>query len=258
MNILAIGDIVGSGGCGYLKEKLPELKLKYNVDLVIANGENSAEGNGITLNSAKYLLNAGIDVITSGNHAFKRREAREVYKNNKYVIRPANYPDATTPGKGYCYINVKGVEVLVINVLGVTFLEALPSPTKTIDEILKINNNRAKIIILDLHAEATAEKRAIGFYLDGKVSAIFGTHTHVQTSDECILAKGTGYITDAGMTGPINSVLGIRPEIIVKKMLTFLPEKFICADAPYKIECILFTIDENTGNTTAVKRLRIM
>lgn len=249
---------MGSGGCEFLKEKLPELKLKYNVDLVIANGENSAEGNGITLNSAKYLLNAGIDVITSGNHAFKRREARDVYKNNKYAIRPANYPDATTPGKGYCYIDVKGVEVLVINVLGVTFLEALPSPFKTIDEILKINNNRAKIIILDLHAEATAEKRAIGFYLDGKVSAIFGTHTHVQTSDECILNNGTGYITDVGMTGPINSVLGIKPEIILKRMLTFLPEKFMCAEAPHKIECILFTIDENTGNTTALKRLRII
>ena len=258
MNILAIGDVVGNKGCEFLKEKLPKIKTDYKVDLTIANGENSAEGNGITIASAEFLLHSGVDVITSGNHAFKRRESREVYKNNKNIIRPANYPEDTTPGKGYCYINVNGVEVLVINILGTTFLESLRFPHETIDGILNKNNSRAKIIILDLHAEATAEKRALGFYLNGKISAIFGTHTHVQTSDECILGDGTGYITDVGMTGAIRSVLGIEPEIIVKRMLTHLPEKFICAQGPQKIECVLFTIDNNTGKTLAIKRLRIV
>ena len=258
MNILAIGDVVGTDGCKFLKENLPKIKIDYKVDLTIANGENSAEGNGITESSASFMLNSGVDVITSGNHAFRRRDSRDVYKNNRYVIRPANYPESTTPGKGYCYINVKGTKVLVINVLGVTFLESLNSPAKTIDYILKINNNKAKVIIIDLHAEATAEKRALGFYLDGRISAIFGTHTHVQTSDECILDNGTGYITDVGMTGAIRSVLGIKPEIVIRRTLTHLPEKFICADGPQKIECALFNIDEKTGKTIETKRLRIV
>ena len=258
MNILVIGDVVGVSGCEFLKEKLPKIKIDYEVDLTIANGENSAEGNGVTDSSVNFLLNSGVDVITSGNHAFRRRGSRDVYKNNDHVIRPANYPKYTTPGKGYCYATVNGTEVLIINVLGVTFLESLNSPAETIDHILKINNNKVKVIIVDLHAEATAEKRALGFYLDGRVSAIFGTHTHVQTSDECILENGTGYITDVGMTGAIHSVLGIKPEIVIRRTITHLPEKFMCADGPQKIECAIFNIDEKTGKTNAVKRLRIV
>ena len=254
MNILAIGDIVGEGGCSFLREKLKSLKSDHNIDLVIANGENSAEGNGITHEAAKYLIESGVDIITTGNHAFRRRESREVFAKNENILRPANYPKDTTPGNGYCSVGVNNVDVLVINVLGVTFMESLDCPFKTVDEILK-QNTKAKITILDLHAEATAEKRAMGFYLDGRISAIFGTHTHVQTADECILEKGTGYITDAGMTGPINSVLGIKPEIVVKKSLTHLPEKFIVAPGPHKMGCIIFNIDENTGFTRAVKRL---
>lgn len=254
LNILAIGDIVGDVGCSFLREKLRSLKETYKIDLVVANGENSAEGNGLTFSSAKYILESGVDVITTGNHAFRRREARDVFSENENILRPANYPKDTTPGKGYCYVKVNGMDVLVINVLGVTFLESLGCPARTVDKILELNK-KAKVVIFDLHAEATAEKRAMGFYLDGRVSAIFGTHTHVQTSDECILEKGTGYITDVGMTGPIRSVLGIEPEIIVNKMLTHLPEKFFVAKAPCKMECILFTVDENTGFTKNVKRL---
>ncbi len=255
MNILAIGDIVGPGGCEFLRKKLKIIKSDYKVDLTIANGENSAEGNGITFFSAKYLLDSGVDVITTGNHAFKRRESRELYEKNFRVIRPANYPKNTTPGRGYCYTKVNGTNVLVINVLGITFLEYLNCPIRTIDSILKNNIEKTKVTILDFHAEATAEKRMIGFYLDGKVSAIFGTHTHVQTADECILKNGTGYITDIGMTGAIDSVLGIKPEIVIKRTLTHLPEKFVCADGPHKMECVLFTVDETTGFTRSVKRL---
>lgn len=254
MNILAIGDIVGEGGCSFLREKLKSLKSDHNIDLVIANGENSAEGNGITHETAKYLIESGVDIITTGNHAFRRRESREVFAKNENILRPANYPKDTTPGNGHCCVKINELDVLVINVLGVTFMESLDCPFKTVDEILK-QNTKAKVTILDFHAEATAEKRAMGFYLNGRISAIFGTHTHVQTADECILEKGTGYITDAGMTGPINSVLGIKPEIVVKKSLTHLPEKFIVAPGPYKMGCIIFNIDENTGFTRAVKRL---
>ena len=257
MNILAIGDVVGPGGCEFLREKLKVIKNDYKVDLTIANGENSAEGNGITFFSAKFLLDSGVDVITTGNHAFKRRESRELYEKNFRVVRPANYPRGTTPGKGYCYIKVKGVDVLVINVLGVTFLEYLNCPVRTVNSILKSNNGKAKVVILDFHAEATAEKRMMGFYLDGRVSAIFGTHTHVQTADECILKKGTGYITDAGMIGAIDSVLGIKPEIVIKRTLTHLPEKFVCADGPHKMDGVLFDVDETTGLTQKVERLTV-
>ena len=255
MNILAIGDVVGTGGCSFLRENLNKIKEQYKIDLTIANGENSAENNGINLASAKYLLQSGVDVVTSGNHAFQRMESKEVYENNKTIIRPANYPEKTTPGSGYCYIKCNNLEVLVINVLGTTFLEALKNPFETVDDILNLNNNRTKIIVLDLHAEATAEKIAMGFYLDGRVSAIFGTHTHVQTADDRVLPKGTGYITDVGMTGAINSVLGIEPEVIIKRCITHLPEKFVRAKGPHKMECIIFKIDENTGITVKTKRL---
>ena len=256
MKILAIGDIVGKNGCSFLKSKLPILKKRKNIDLVIANGENSAEGNGITPDSAKFIFSSGVDIITTGNHVFKKREIRSFLDSQSNIIRPANYPSRTTPGKGFCTVRVGDIKVSVINLMGVVYLENLRCPFETMDDILK-EVSESTIKIVDFHAEATAEKRALGFYLDGKISAMFGTHTHVQTSDETILPLGTGYITDVGMTGPVDSVLGVKKEIIIKKQIEKLPIRFENASGECKMECIVFDIDERTGFTDSLQRFRI-
>ena len=256
MNILAIGDIVGAVGCEFLREKLPRLKKTESIDLVIANGENSAEGNGVTPVSADYLLCSGVDVITLGNHAFRRKEIYDVLNKSETIIRPANYPPKTTPGKGYMIYDMGRTQVAVINLIGCMYMNALDDPFAVIDNVLdKINT---KIIILDFHAEATSEKLAMAYYLDGKISAMFGTHTHVQTADERIFPKGMGYITDVGMTGPYESVLGVRSDIVVKKFKDKLPVKFDTASGKCKLDCIKFTIDEKSGKTLSVKRLEIL
>ncbi len=256
MNILAIGDIVGAVGCAFLREKLPRLKKTESIDLVIANGENSAEGNGITPVSADYLLCSGVDVITLGNHAFRRKEIYDVLDKSEAIIRPANYPLKTTPGKGYMIYDMGRTQVAVVNLIGCMYMNALDDPFSVIDGILdKINT---KIIILDFHAEATSEKLAMAYYLDGKISAMFGTHTHVQTADERIFPKGMGYITDVGMTGPYESILGVRSDIVVKKFKDKLPVKFETASGKCKLDCIKFTIDEKSGKTVSVKRLEIL
>ena len=183
MRILAIGDVVGNIGCRFLRQRLPALKKLKGVDLVIANGENSADGNGVTPISADFLFSSGVDVITTGNHSFRRREIYPYYDDAPYILRPANFPEKTTPGNGTLIYDMGRVQVCVINLMGCVFLENLKDPYETIDEILK--KNTAKITILDFHAEATAEKLAMGYYLDGRISAMFGTHTHclLYTSD---------------------------------------------------------------------------
>lgn len=185
MRILAIGDVVGNIGCRFLRQRLPALKKLKGVDLVIANGENSADGNGVTPISADFLFSSGVDVITTGNHSFRRREIYPYYDDAPYILRPANFPEKTTPGNGTLIYDMGRVQVCVINLMGCVFLENLKDPYETIDEILK--KNTAKITILDFHAEATAEKLAMGYYLDGRISAMFGTHTHVQTADDVYL-----------------------------------------------------------------------
>jgi metallophosphoesterase (TIGR00282 family) len=256
MKILAIGDIVGKNGCEFLKNKLPILKKRENIDLVIANGENSAEGNGITPESAKFIFSSEADIITTGNHVFKRKEIRDFLGKHPSIIRPANYPPKTTPGKGFCIAQVRNIKIAIINLMGIVYLENLRCPFETIDDILK-ELSECTIKIVDFHAEATAEKRALGFYLDGKISAMFGTHTHVQTSDETILPFGTGYITDVGMTGVIDSILGVKKDIIIKRHIEKLPMRFENASGECKMECVLFDIDEITGLTNNMQRLRI-
>lgn len=257
MNILCIGDVVGKSGCEYLRPKLKLLKKYRKIDLVIANGENSAEGNGVTKLSADHLFRSEVNVITLGNHAFVRREIREYLDSQENIIRPINYPYGTTPGKGFCKVDVNGIKVGIINILGTVFMESLKSPFDSLDEGLdQMKDCRIKMV--DFHAEATAEKRAFGFYADGKVSAVFGTHTHVQTSDETILDLGMGYITDLGMTGAIDSVLGVKKEISIKKMREKLPVKFQNEGGPCKMECIIFSIDDISGRTLNVERLRIL
>ncbi len=256
MNILCIGDVVGSVGCKFLMKTLPAFKKLKGVNMVIANGENSSDGNGITPASAKQLFDSGVDVITSGNHAFRRKESYEYYDSCDTLIRPANYPEATTPGRGYTVVDMLKWQVCVINMMGVMYLEALDCPYKTIDKILN-ETQKYKIRILDFHAEATAEKRALGYYLDGKISAMFGTHTHVQTADETVLPKGTGYITDVGMTGTVESVLGVKKEIAIAKFKNKMPVRFDLANGDCRMDCILFTVDDKTGKTTSAERFSI-
>lgn len=257
MKILCIGDVVGKVGCDFLRSKLPALKKVKGIDLTICNGENSSDGNGITPTTAKFLFDSGVDVITLGNHSFRRKEIYDYLDTTPYIIRPANFPDSTTPGVGYCEVDMGRIQVACINLMGNMYLDSgLDNPFRKVDEILKKIESR--IIIVDFHGEATSEKLAMAYHLDGRVSALFGTHTHVQTSDEQVFPKGLGYITDVGMTGPANSILGVKPEIIVEKFLSNLPARFDIQSGFCKIECIIFDIDDKNGKTISCERLRIV
>jgi metallophosphoesterase (TIGR00282 family) len=256
MNILAIGDVVGSIGCEFLRSKLPTIKRENAIDLVIANGENSADGNGITPFSAKFLFDSGVDVITTGNHAFRRREIYGFFEKTPRLIRPANFPRNSTPGKGFCTLNVKNSKIYIINLMGTVYIDNLLCPFRTMDNLLDKNTNL--ITLVDFHAEATSEKKALGFYLDGRISALFGTHTHVPTADEAILPKGTGYVTDLGMTGVTHSCLGVKSEIVIRKFLTKMPMRFINAEGACELDSVIFSIDEKSGKTNSVKRLRVV
>lgn len=256
MRILCIGDVVGGIGCKFLRESLPPLKKTLGIDLVICNAENSADGNGVTKASAEFLFDSGVDAITLGNHAFRRKEAYEFIDENPFVTRPANFPAKTTPGNGIINIDTGRRIVTLINIMGSLCIDNnLDCPFEAIDNALQ--KAESKIIIVDFHAETTSEKRAMGYYLDGRVSAMFGTHTHVQTSDAQILPNGTGYITDVGMTGTIHSVLGVKTEIIIDKLKTKLPQRFDLATGDCKMECIVFDIDDKTGKCTSCEALRI-
>lgn len=255
MNILCIGDVVGDGGCDFLEEKLRSLKNLYVVDLVIANGENSvSNGAGITPKTADFLFSAGVDVITSGNHGFQRREIYDYLDETPFIIRPANYP-AGAPGKGFCTYSLMHHDITIINLMGTVFMDAIDNPFTIAESILK--EVHTPIILVDFHAEATSEKAAMGAFLDGRVSAVFGTHTHVQTSDAKILPKGTGFITDLGMTGAIHSSLGMRLEPIIHKFRTHLPTRFEMAPGPYMLNGALFHIDDTSGRCLDVQAIRV-
>ena len=257
MRILCIGDVVSHKGCEFLRSKLPLFKKNNDIDAVIVNGENSADGNGITPTSAKYLSDSGADVVTTGNHVFKRPEFLHYLDESEFVIRPANYPDSA-PGSGMCYIDLGYVKAAVINLLGTVSLEPLDNPFYKVDLLVnKAKSEGAKVIIVDFHAEATAEKKALGFYLDGKVSGVFGTHTHIQTSDAQILPNGTGYITDVGMTGPYLSVLGIEPQLAIKKIKEHLPVRFDYADSPCFMQAVMFEINRTDGKCTKIESINI-
>lgn len=257
MKILTIGDIVSSQGCDYLREALPSLKRELQADIVIANGENSAVGNGITPTSAESILGSGVDVITLGNHSLRRKEIYDYLDNSvNPIIRPANY-HTSAPGKGYIIIDKGSYRVAVINLIGTVYMEPVTNPFSVIDGIIdEIKAQGVDITVIDFHAEATSEKKALAIYLDGLVSAVFGTHTHTQTSDAQILPCGTGFITDIGMTGPYYSVLGVKPECIIKKLKTGLPVRFEAQDGPCVLEGCLFEIDRESGRTTDVTAIR--
>ena len=257
INILCVGDVVGSIGCDFLRSKLPMLKRIKGIDAVIVNGENSADGNGITPVSAKHILDSGADIITGGNHSFRRPEMHTVFDESDCIIRPANYPEGAY-GSGYTIIDIGFTRIGVINILGVVYTEPLDCPFKTADTIIeKLKNDGIKNILIDIHAEATAEKKALAYYLDGQVSAIFGTHTHTQTADEQILPNGTGFITDLGMVGPTNSVLGVKSELAIKKMKDKLPVRFSLAAGDCHLDGCIFTIDVKSAKCTCVERIHI-
>jgi len=255
MNILCIGDVVGGIGCRHLQQVLPRVKRELAVDVCIVNGENSADGNGITPVSAGYLFDAGADVITGGNHTFRRHEFYDLLEENECLLRPANLP-AGTPGRGVTVVDRGRYQVTVINLQGTVYMEALTSPFDTLDALLEQAGN-PKFCVVDFHAEATAEKRALAAYVDGRISALFGTHTHLATADEQILPGGTGFITEVGMTGPVQSCLGVRTELAVQKMRTKLPVRFATAEGACAMDGVLFTLDDKTGRTVAVRRIRV-
>jgi hypothetical protein len=256
LRVLAIGDVVSSQGCEYLRKTLPQLKKDYKADITIVNGENSAVGNGVLPQSAEHIFTSGADVITLGNHALKRPEIYDYLDENEFIIRPYNF-HKSAPGRGMVILDKGFTNVAIINLQGSVYLDNIENPFDAVDRaIQEAKEQGAKIIIVDFHAEATGEKRAMAFYLDSRVSAIFGTHTHVQTSDEQILPNSTGYITDLGMTGPYYSVLGVAPDRAIQKMKTNLPVRFTNEDGICSVEGCFFEIDNKTGKTIQIERFR--
>lgn len=252
MNILFIGDVVGQNSCREMAAVLPSLKHKYSIDVVIVNGENSSDGNGITPFSAGLLLDAGADAITTGNHSFRRPEMDAMYESSPIVIRPANYGEGC-PGKGYCILDFGSYTLAVVNLIGTAFMQPVENPFSYADKLLK--QITTPNIIVDFHAEATSEKKSMGYYLAGRVSAVVGTHTHVQTADECIIDGHTGYITDVGMTGVHESVLGIDKDIIITRLTTYYPQRHIYAKGATQINAVVLEIDNRTGVCRSIKRI---
>jgi 2',3'-cyclic-nucleotide 2'-phosphodiesterase len=257
VNILFIGDIVGKPGRQAVSRELHRLVDRYNMDVVIANGENASGGFGITAESAKELFACGIHLFTSGNHIWDKKEALEYLKNEGRIIRPANYPDGT-PGKGSAVVTTPGgIRVGVINLEGRVFMNSLECPFRAADREIAALSESTKVILVDFHAEATSEKTSLGWYLDGRVSAVVGTHTHVQTADERILTEGTAYITDAGMTGAFDSVIGVRKDEPIYKFLTQLPAKFEVAKKDLRLNGVVLTIDDTSGKALGIERVNI-
>lgn len=255
MKILAIGDIVGTKSIDYLREKLWAIRTRYGVDMVIANGENATDIHGLSAPDAEDILSAGVDVITLGNHTYGRRDICALLGDSERIIRPANYPPMA-PGGGYTVVNIDGYRVLCINILGTALMEALACPFATVDRILEREKGSYDLSIMDIHAEATSEKIALGRYFDGRINIMFGTHTHVPTADEQILPCGSGYITDLGMTGPVNGVIGTDAAAVIEKMRTKMPVRFKVADGDIAAMGALFELDTDSGRVRSVERVR--
>ncbi|ENH96668.1 hypothetical protein J416_09219 [Gracilibacillus halophilus YIM-C55.5] len=257
MKLLFIGDIVGSPGRNMVEEYLPKIKKKYQPHATIMNGENAAAGKGITEKIYKQLLEWGAQAITMGNHTWDKKEIFHFIDDATYMVRPANLPP-NTPGNDIAYIKTNNHEIAVINLLGRTFMQPVDDPFRKADELIERAKKRTNIIFVDFHAEATSEKQALGWYLDGRVTAIAGTHTHVQTADDRILPNGTSYITDTGMTGPYDGILGTDRESVIKKFLTGLPVRFeVPKDGRTQLSAILVDINEKNGQAKKIERLQI-
>ncbi|HOF05906.1 MAG TPA: TIGR00282 family metallophosphoesterase [Syntrophales bacterium] len=257
MRILFIGDIVGKPGRRAVHELLPEIIRERQIEFVVANGENAAAGFGMTREIVEDLFGSQIDVLTTGNHVWDKKEIVDCIDDYESLLRPANYPDAA-PGRGSVVMPaVNGRHVGVINIMGRVFMHPLECPFRTAEREMERMRMRTPVIIVDIHAEATSEKIAMGWFLDGKVTAVLGTHTHVQTADERILPGGTAYITDVGMTGPFDSVIGTRKEIILARFLSQLPNKFEVAKGDVRLQGVLIDIDDKSGRAMDIERLSL-
>jgi len=257
VNILFIGDIIGRPARKTLSKFVPQLIHEYMIDFIIANGENLAGGVGLTKETAEEMFALGINVLTSGNHIWAKKDAIELLQNDKRVLRPLNYPEQC-PGRGYTIIDTPDAHsVAVVNLMGRVYIQSLECPFKAIEDLLAKLAKHTKIIIVDFHAEATSEKIAMGWFLDGKVSAVMGTHTHIQTSDETLLPQQTAYITDVGMVGPIDSVIGMDKDTALYRFITQIPAKLEVAKGPCVLGATVISIDAATGRSTSIKRLLI-
>ena len=258
MNILVIGDIVGAPGMEALRRNISKLKQEFNIDFTIANGENSADGMGITLKILKDMYALGVDVVTLGNHTWGKKEIFSFIDDEDRLIRPANYTKGIC-GKGYTILPCKNMKIGVMNLIGrVDTGGSYDSPFEVADEeITKMKKEGADIVVIDFHAEATAEKKALAYYLKDKVNILFGTHTHVQTNDDTIYETGMGYITDVGMTGPKDSIIGMAPEAALKRFLTQIPERYACASGEPMLNAVVFEFDEKAKKVTRIDKISI-
>jgi len=256
MRILALGDIVSPLAVEELGKRLWSYRKQEKIDFVVANGENASRGNGLEADMARQILDYGVDVITGGNHIWQKNSLREFLDSSKYIIRPLNFPSSCA-GSGYTIVDCQGYNVLVMNVSGTVYMESLSCPFMAVEGVLEREKGKYDVALLDIHAEATGEKYALARYFDGRVHGIFGTHTHVQTADEQILPKGSGYITDLGMCGPTDSILGVKSEIIIERMMTKMPSRFEFAEGEIKFSGVIVDIDISKNETKAINITRV-
>lgn len=254
LNLLFVGDIIGKPGLEFVQTWLPGLIQKYKADVVIANGENVSDGKGVTPKEGALLFNLGIHVLTGGNHSFDKHQAHDYLKTEPRVLRPMNYPKGTI-GNGYIILDTKKGKIAIANLQGRAFMTAIDCPFRTAEWLYSRIKPEAKMLFVDFHAEASAEKVAMGMFLDGKASAVVGTHTHVQTSDERILPEGTGYITDVGMTGPYKSVIGMKYQAAINRFIYATPQKYDTAEHELHLCGVFFKINNETGKTIYIERI---
>jgi metallophosphoesterase (TIGR00282 family) len=251
--ILFVADVVGHPGRDAVKAILPGLKKELHPNLTVVNGENAAGGFGLTAKIAAELKGSGADVITTGNHVFAQKEFVPELPQLERVLRPANYPPAA-PGRGSCVVEADGRQALVMNLMGRVFMDSLDDPFRAADAILAANPG-IDIVFCDMHAEATSEKTAMGWYLDGRASAVVGTHTHIPTADARVLPRGTAYVTDVGMVGPRDSCIGMDKDVVLQRFLTGVPNRFVVASGPVTFNSVLVTISGSTGRATSIQRV---
>lgn len=258
MRILILGDVVGRPARRAVRDLVPSLVKEQGIDLAIANAENAAGGIGVDIKSAEELFSAGVQVLTSGNHIWKKKEILPYLNESSSLLRPANYPSGA-PGRGWCeWENREGLRALIINVQGRVFMpNHVDDPFRCVDAILREHGQHSPVVIVDMHAEATSEKNAMGWYLDGRASVIFGTHTHIQTADERILPGGSAYITDLGMCGPFDSVIGMEKDAVINGFLSQLPRSFEVAQENVVLQGVVVDVDESSGKAREIRRLRL-
>jgi len=256
MNILMVGDVFGESGRAALSKLLPRLRQEHAIDLAVVNVENAASGFGVTPQMARQFLDQGVDVMTSGNHIWDRREIVEFITRENLLLRPANFPEGT-PGVGHVTVKAGPHRVGVLNLMGRVFMAPIDCPFRKADEVVPQLRREASVILVDMHCEATSESQAMGWYLDGRVSAVVGTHRHVQTADERLLPKGTAYITDLGLTGPTDSVIGVDPELAIGRFLSQVPVRFEPAKGPAALSGAVIRIDAETGRALSIDRIHV-